>query len=230
MTTYVESRYVDSRYTATTVVSPTYVDSRYVESRYTATGQPSAVVGLCSAPSPLGAPELTGLRPAGGYAAAPGPLASPSVVGRQVVAGRIAATSLLGAPSGVGVAISRGSVLVPSPLSAARGMGVVVTTGRSASPSPLGAPKLSGTVLRFELRVEVRDQGVLINRRVRAHRRDNGAMVGDVDTVGGRVVIPAGFAPTEYYLVPINLDPDATDFAPPCANRVVSVLAMDVPT
>lgn len=84
-----------------------------------------------------------------------------------------------------------------------------------------------GTVVRFELRGEVRDQGVLVNRRVRAHRRSDGALIAEGDTVAGVFALPVGFTADEFYLVPINLDPAATDYAPPCANRVTSVLAMD---
>lgn len=84
-----------------------------------------------------------------------------------------------------------------------------------------------GTVVRFELRGEVRDQGVLVNRRVRAYSRSTGALVAEADTVAGVFALPVGFVADEFYLVPVNLDPAATDYAPPCANRVSSVLAMD---
>lgn len=84
-----------------------------------------------------------------------------------------------------------------------------------------------GVVERYELRGEVRLQGVLVNRRVRAYRRDTGALLGEADTVAGKFAIHAGFAPLECYLVPIDMANDATDWAPPCANRVESVLAQD---
>ena len=38
---------------------------------------------------------------------------------------------------------------------------------------------------RYEVRGEVRQAGVLVNRRVRAYRRDTGALVGEGDTVAG---------------------------------------------
>ncbi len=81
---------------------------------------------------------------------------------------------------------------------------------------------------RYELRGEVRVGGVLVNRRVRAHRRDTGALAGEGDTVAGRFHIHAGFAPAEHYIVPVHLDDAATDWAPLIANRVLSVLAQDV--
>ncbi len=82
---------------------------------------------------------------------------------------------------------------------------------------------------RYELRGEVRLSGVLVNRRVRAYLRSSGAMVGEADTVAGRFAIHAGFALAEHYVTPIDLDDDATDWLPPTANRVLSVLAEDAP-
>lgn len=164
--------------------------------------------GIISTPSPLGAPSAYGSAdvPAEGVVVAPGPLAPPGALGTVVVVARAD---------------------VPSPLGAPVLRGAVVAVGNVAAPSPLGSPHIAGTVRRYELRGEVRDQGVLVNRRVRAHRRDTGALVAEADTVAGVFVLPAGFAADEYYLVPINLDAGATDFSPPCANRVTSVLAMD---
>ena len=81
---------------------------------------------------------------------------------------------------------------------------------------------------RYELRGEVRQGGVLVNRRVRAYLRDTGAMIGEDDTTAGRFNIHTGFAPAEHYIVPVHLVADATDWTPPVANRVLSVLAQDV--
>lgn len=89
------------------------------------------------------------------------------------------------------------------------------------------APTGDATHIRYELRGEVRQGGVLVNRRVRAYRRDTGEMVGEVDTVAGKFQLHTGFVEREHYLVPVNLAEDATDWAPPTANRVVSVLAQD---
>lgn len=81
---------------------------------------------------------------------------------------------------------------------------------------------------RYELSGEVRLAGVLVNRRVRAYRRSDGAFVAEADTVAGKFKVPAGFLATvEHYVVPIYLDDAATDWSPPTANRVLPVLAMD---
>lgn len=85
-----------------------------------------------------------------------------------------------------------------------------------------------GLHLRYELRGEVRMAGVLVNRRVRAYRRDTGALVGEADTTAGQFRVAAGIgAPREHYVIPLDLSEDATDWRPPTANRVVSVLASD---
>lgn len=172
---------------------------------------PSAPAGQVAAPSPLGAPAALGAS-------------------GEVPAGIIVVASPLGAPAAVGAAVILGRLAVASPLGAPASLGQVIVTGAIAAPSPLAPPAVVGTVVRYELRGEVRDQGVLVNRRVRAHRRGDGALIAEGDTVAGVFALPVGFAADEYYLVPINLDGAATDFAPPCANRVTSVLAMDAPT
>lgn len=167
------------------------------------------VIGRVSVPSPLGAPALLGVAtPATtGIVSAPSPLGVPSLVGHYVVGGIAAA---------------------PSPLGTTALTGAVVLVGQAAVPGPLGAPAAVGTVVRYELRGEVRDQGVLVNRRVRAYLRETGALVGESDTVAGQFAVPVGFAADEYYVLPIDLGSAAADFSPPCANRVASVLAMDV--
>lgn len=75
----------------------------------------------------------------------------------------------------------------------------------------------------------VRVNGVVLTspRRVRVHRRSDGVLLGESDTVDGLFSVPVGVSADEVYIVPIDLDPDATDWAPPCANRVVPVLATD---
>lgn len=170
---------------------------------------PSNPVGQISAPSPLGAPAAFGAA-------------------GEVPAGLIVVASPLGAPAAVGVSVILGRLAVASPLGAPASLGQIVVTGAVAAPSPLAPPAVVGTVIRYELRGEVRDQGVLVNRRVRAHRRSDGALIAEGDTAAGLFALPVGFASDEYYLVPINLAAGAADFAPPCANRVTSALAMDV--
>lgn len=81
--------------------------------------------------------------------------------------------------------------------------------------------------LRYHLAGEVRDAGVLVNRRVRAYLRSTGALVAEADTVAGKFDIHAGFAAVEFYTVAIDLDEDATDWRPPIANRVMSELVQD---
>lgn len=173
-----------------------------------ATWASETVSGRIAVPTPLGMPALLGVATdaVDGLIAVPGPLGAPALVGGHSVVGRAS---------------------VPSPLGIPATRGLVVTVCRAAVPSPLGMPRIVGRVVRYELRGEVRDQGVLVNRTVRVYRRDTGALTAEGDTVSGAFAIHAGFAAGEYYLVPINLDPAATDFAPPCANRVTSVLAMD---
>lgn len=96
-----------------------------------------------------------------------------------------------------------------------------------------GALRLSGAGVamhpRYELRGEVRLGGVLVNRRVYAYLRSSGAKVGEADTVAGRFSVHAGFAAAEHFVTPIDTDPGATDWLPPTANRVLSVLAEDAP-
>lgn len=85
----------------------------------------------------------------------------------------------------------------------------------------------TGLVERYELLGEVRLQGVLVDRHVRAYRRDTGELVGAANTSSGKFRIHTGFVAREHYLVPIHDTNDAEDFAPPCANRLLSILAQD---
>lgn len=80
---------------------------------------------------------------------------------------------------------------------------------------------------RYSLKGEVRSGGVLVNRVVRAYRRDTGALVGEQVTASGRFDIHAGFEAREHYVLPVDLDEAAEDFTPPTVNRVLSVLAVD---
>jgi hypothetical protein len=88
-------------------------------------------------------------------------------------------------------------------------------------------PAGAGMHPRYELRGQVLDGGTLVDRRVRAYRRSTGALAHEVDTVAGQFTIAAGFALDEFYLVPIDLSSTAEDWAPPVANRVLSVLKVD---
>lgn len=160
---------------------------------------------------------------------APGPLGAPALLGAsgEVPDGAIVVGSPLGASAALGAVVVLGRLAVASPLGVPAALGQIVVAGTVAVPSPLAPSAVVGTVIRYELRGEVRDQGVLVNRRVRAHRRSDGALIAEGDTVGGRFALPVGFAADEFYIVPIHMEASAADFSPPCANRVASVLAMD---
>lgn len=142
------------------------------------------------------------------------------ITGRR---GRVAVSGEVASHSAVTGAISargpRGRVSL--------GMGVVVRGGALVG-GPRARLAVRGSVIRYELRGEVREQGELVERRVRAYLRDTGALAGEMETIAGRFVIHVGFEPAEHYIIPLNLDESATDFAPPCANRVLSVLAQDL--
>lgn len=92
-----------------------------------------------------------------------------------------------------------------------------------------GSVPLSGVFVgvhpRYEVSGEVRDGGILVDRRVRVYNRATGALIAEADTVGGQFAIHSGWSAVETYVLPIHLDSGAVDFAPPCANRVLSVLA-----
>jgi len=96
-----------------------------------------------------------------------------------------------------------------------------------------GGVSLGGSVasthVRYEVRGEVRltEGGLLVQRRVRVYSRETGALVGHGDSVGGYFQVPCDLDPAEYVILPIDLSESATDFAPPVANRVTSVLARD---
>lgn len=171
---------------------------------------PATVEALVTVPSPLGAPAgLVG------------------VVAPEAVECVAVVPSPLGAPAARAQWVGQGGAAVPSPLGAPTVRALAVPVALSAVPSPLGIPACVATVLRYELRGQVRDQGVLVDRRVRAYRRDTGALMAEADTTAGAFRLPVGFEAREFYLVPVDLDSEATDYAPPCANRVESVLALD---
>jgi hypothetical protein len=81
---------------------------------------------------------------------------------------------------------------------------------------------------RYEVRGEVREGGVLVNRRVRVYLRSTGALMGEADTVVGKFSLHTGFTQSEHYITPIDLGEFAADWLPPTANRIVPVLAYDL--
>lgn len=126
---------------------------------------------------------------------------------------------------GVGVAGARGA-----------GAGVVPVVGAGAgdfgaSGAGVGVVPITGAAValhpRYEVAGVVRLGGVLVNRRVRAYLRSSGGLVGQADTVAGAFRIHTGFEADEYTVTPIDMSPDAVDWLPPTANRVVSTLAVD---
>lgn len=137
--------------------------------------------------------------------------------------GAVSITPTVAAGAGHGVAGAGASSVNPS-AAAAGGHGIAGAAAATITPTCNAA----ALHLRYEVRGEVRQGGVLVNRRVRLYRRDTGVMLGEQDTVVGRFAIQAGFAEIEHYIVPIHLDDAATDWTPPVANRVLSVLAQDV--
>lgn len=136
--------------------------------------------------------------------------------GEAVVPITGAAVALTGAV-GVGVA----SVPIT-----ASGTALAGATGAAAASVPISGGAVASHP-RYELRGVVKIGDVLVNRRVRAYNRDSGELVGQADTVAGVFAIHAGFTEDEFYVTPIDLDPDAVDWKPPTANRVLSVLAED---
>lgn len=131
------------------------------------------------------------------------------------------------AAHGVGVIGIAGSGVVTVTSAIVSGVGVRGVAGQGAVAFSQFSAIGSGIVERYELKGEVRQSGVLINRRVRAYRLDTGALVNEGDTVAGRFRLHTGFASAEYYVIPLDLADNAADWTPPCANRLVSVLAMD---
>lgn len=170
---------------------------------------PERYEGRIAAPSPLGAPQALGSIPV------------------TVVGGRVAVSSPLGAPSVLGEHVIAGRASAPSPLGVPDVRGEVAVVGRAAAPSPLAAPAVLGQVVRYELRGEVRKDGVLVDRLVRGHRLDTGAVVGEGQTDGGRFRLHVGFEPLECYTLALDMSAGATDYTPPVANHVTAELADD---
>ena len=78
-----------------------------------------------------------------------------------------------------------------------------------------------------ELRGDVYQDGALVDRRVRAHRHDTGAVIGEANTTGGHFVIAlddADWVSVLCYVVPLDMSVGAQDWSPPVANRVYPVL------
>lgn len=135
--------------------------------------------------------------------------------------------TVVGLASGVGAVGVAGNGAVTAPAGTGAGAGVRGVAGQGAVTFSNVSVTSAGVVERYELKGDVRLSGVLVNRRVRAYRRDSGALINEGDTVGGHFRLHTGFVSGEYYVIPIDLAEEASDWTPPCANRLVSVLAMD---
>lgn len=107
------------------------------------------------------------------------------------------------------------------------GRGSITVKQAAAATIPSGFTYISEAAETYVVAGSVRVNGVVLTspRRVRVHRRSDGVLLGEADTVDGLFSISVGVSAAEVYLVPLDLDSGATDWAPPCANRVVPVLA-----
>lgn len=121
---------------------------------------------------------------------------------------------------GHGVAATEAAQILPS----GSFSGAVGTAGQCAGAVGI-AGAFAGIHERYEVRGEVRDSGILVDRRVRVYNRATGALIDQADTVGGQFAIHVGFDEIETCVLPIDLSSGAVDFSPPCANRVMAVLA-----
>lgn len=149
---------------------------------------------------------------------------APAGIGAHGVAGAGAGALLLAAAgAGAHGVAGAGAAALTVQAAGAAAHGVA---GAGAASIPISVSGLA-VHQRYELRGEVRLGGVLVNRRVRAYARDTGALLGEADTVAGKFRVHAGFAAIECYVTPIHLDPAATDWLPPTANRILAVLASD---
>lgn len=182
----------------------------------------SAAIGIPLAASGTG--SQTSLTPGVTGAGLAGiPLAT-SAHGAHGVAGH-AAPGIALAATAQGAHGVAGAVAIGIPC-AVVGQGAHGVAGRVTARLGLAA-QATGIHPRYEVVGEVRDGGILVNRRVRLYHRDTGALLAQGDTNAGRFRLHAGWAAIETTVIPIHLDPAAVDTAPPCANRVLAVLAQD---
>lgn len=126
--------------------------------------------------------------------------------------------------AGHGVGGSASVVLPPLQVEARAGHGVGGSVDVALGPLVVEALALHP---RYELRGRVQIGGVLVGRLVRAYRLDDGALVGQQDTVAGRFRLHAGFAPAEHYVIALDMSEGATDWVPPAKGHIMSVLAQD---
>lgn len=152
------------------------------------------------------------------------PVAAAASADVGVSAGLLAAVPIAAALSlahGVDVAIVAS---LPITAGAAAAHGVVADAITATLPITAA---INFVVPRYEVRGEVRLDGMLVNRRVRCYKRSTGELVGQADTVAGLYRVPVGFDDSEVYATAIHLDDAASDWLPPTANRLIPVLASD---
>lgn len=80
----------------------------------------------------------------------------------------------------------------------------------------------------YEVAGTVKVSGVLLTspRRVRVHRVSDGALLGQADTVDGLFAINIGPTQEECYVLPIDLGASPSDWAPPCARVMSSLIVV----
>lgn len=159
-------------------------------------------------------------------AATIGPVTAAAVASHGVAAAGAAVLGPVTAAAQVGHGVAAVGAAIIGPVSAA---GVAAHGIAGAGAAIIGSIVAAGVALhpRYSLKGEVRLQGVLVNRLVRAYRLDTGALIGEQATDAGRFDIHAGFEAREHYILPLDMAEGATDWAPPAANHVLSVLAVD---
>lgn len=204
------------------------------------TGDGAATVDVTASAAGAHGVAGAGAATVDAVASASGEYTSVSVTG----AGAVTVDATVNAAGAHGVA-GAGAVTLPAPTAAAAAGHGVAGSGAasiSVSASGAGAHGIAGagssTITftadavavhkRYEVSGSVKSSGILVNRRVRVYLRSSGALVNEGDTQAGQFKLHTGFDPVEHYIVPVDLADTATDWLPPVANRVVSVLAQDV--
>lgn len=183
----------------------------------------AAVIGPVTA---AGVAEHTSLEVFVVGAAIIGPVTAAGVVAHGIagVGAAVIGPITTAAQAAHGVSVA-GAALIGPVTAAGLGAHGITATG-AAVIGPLVAVGVARHP-RYSLKGDVRDGGVLVNRTVRAYLRSSGALIGEQMTIVGRFDIHAGFTEAEHYVLPIDLSSDATDFTPPVANRLLSVLVVD---
>lgn len=141
--------------------------------------------------------------------------------------GDLSATVTVTASLPLAAAVSA-QITLPAVVDATLPLSASVQVSSSQRSAVAGSLPLSASVQaqipRYVLQGVVKDGDTLVDRRVRVYLRSTGALVAQGDTTAGAFSFDMGDTPAEYMILPVDLAADATDWAPPCANRVLSVL------